>query len=215
MTGMKIQGFEVNMFGEITYIVWDSVSHEAAIIDAGMISESEEQAIDKFISEEGLNIKYLINTHLHIDHVFGVPHAKTRYSIGLSASEADSMLASRIKEQVQMFHLPVEAPDIEIAHPLNDGDILKLGNQELKVISVPGHSPGGLALYSKSGKFVVTGDSLFNRSIGRTDLPGGDYATLINAVTDKLLSLPDDTRVYPGHGPATTIADERRFNPYL
>lgn len=212
---MKIKGFEVNMFSEMTYVVWNPASTEAAIIDAGMLSKSECSSIDNFISEEGLKVKYLINTHLHIDHVFGVNHVQSRYSVDLSASQADSMLASRIADQIKMFHLPVEPPKLEITHSLNDGDILKLGDEELKVIAVPGHSPGGIALYSPSGKFVVTGDSLFNRSIGRTDLPGGDYTTLVDAVTDKLLTLPDDTRVYPGHGPSTTIGDERRFNPFL
>lgn len=212
---LKVKGFEVNMFGEMTYVVWDTASHEAAIIDAGMISKSEAQTIDSFISEEGLSVKYLINTHLHIDHVFGVPHIKGRYGIGLSASEADSILASRIEEQIKMFHLPVEAPDIDIAHPLADGDILKLGEEEITVIGVPGHSPGGLAFYAPEAHFVITGDSLFNRSIGRTDLPGGNHSTLVKAVTEKLLTLPGNTRVYPGHGPSTTIDDEIRFNPFL
>ncbi len=212
---LRIRGFEVNMFAEITYIIWDSVTHEAAIVDAGMIDEDERKAIDNFIADEGLTLKYMINTHLHIDHCFGVGHIKSKYGLGLTASDSDAPLASRIKEQAQMFRIPVDVENVSIEHNLADGDTLKLGDEELKVIAVPGHSPGGIALYAPESKFVVTGDSLFNRSIGRTDLPGGDYATLIKAVTDRLLSLPGDTKVFPGHGAPTTIAEERRFNPFL
>ncbi len=212
---LNIQGFEVNMFGEITYIVWDATTREAAIIDAGMIADDERRAIDNFIADERLTLKYMINTHLHIDHCFGVEHIKSKYGLGLTASQADAPLSSRIREQAQMFRLPVDVDNVSIEHDLKDGDILRLGAEELKVIAVPGHSPGGIALYAPESKFVVTGDSLFNRSIGRTDLPGGDYATLIKSVTDRLLSLPGDTKVYPGHGAPTTIGEERRFNPYV
>lgn len=212
---LKIKGFEVNMFGEITYLVWDPTTSEAAVIDAGMVDDAERKAIDNFIEDKHLTLKYLINTHLHIDHCFGVKHIQKKYGVALSASTADSMLATRIKEQAQMFRVPVDVDNVTITHNLSDGDVLKLGEDELKVISVPGHSPGGIALYAPESHFVITGDSLFNRSIGRTDLPGGDYVTLIRAVTDKLLNLPGDTKVFPGHGAPTTIAEERRFNPFL
>ncbi|MDE6831359.1 MAG: MBL fold metallo-hydrolase [Muribaculaceae bacterium] len=212
---LKLQGFQVNMFAEITYIVWDPESREAAIVDAGMSEDDEVRAIDNYLSDNNLTLKYLINTHLHIDHCFGVEHIKSKYGLGLMASKADEILSSRLKEQAQMFRLPIDVENISIEHDLKDGDVLHLGKEELKVISVPGHSPGGIALYAPDSKFVITGDSLFHRSIGRTDLPGGDHATLIRAVTDKLLSLPGDTKVFPGHGPSTTIAEEHRFNPYL
>ena len=203
------------MFAEMTYIVWDTVTREAAVIDAGMIEDDERRVIDNFISDNNLIVKYLINTHLHVDHCFGVAHLVSGHGVGLSASYSDAPLASRMREQATMFRLPVDVDNISIENPLADGDILSLGDNKLKVIAVPGHSPGGIALYAPDSNFVVTGDSLFKRSIGRTDLPGGDYATLIKAVTDKLLSLPGETVVYPGHGPATTIAEERRFNPFL
>lgn len=212
---LKIKGFEVNMFSEITYIVWDEVSREAAIIDASMLYDDERSAIDNFIAEEKLSLKYMINTHLHIDHCFGVAHITSRYGLELLASEADQSLASRIKDQAQMFRIPADVDNVSIKHNLTDGDKLYLGKEELEVIAVPGHSPGGIALYAPESSFVVTGDSLFNRSIGRTDLPGGDYATLIKAVTERLLSLPGQTVVYPGHGLPTVIAEERRFNPFL
>ncbi len=212
---LKIEGFEFNMFGEITYVVWDSESREAAVIDAGMCNDAERSRLDGFCADNELKVKYLVNTHIHIDHVFGVPYMKERYKVGLSASPADRMLADRVEQQTVMFHLPIKISNIAIDHPLKTGDELKLGKEVLKVIEVPGHTRGGLALYAPEARFVITGDSLFQGSIGRTDLPGGDHATLVRAVTDRLLVLPDDTTVYPGHGPSTTIGHEKAFNPFL
>lgn len=212
---LKLASFEFNPFGEITYIVWDPTSHEAAIVDAGMSNDRERAAIDHFLAEHSLTVKYLINTHMHIDHSFGISYIKDNYHVGVSASPYDEPLSKGLEQQAVMFHLPFKVDNVEIDHPLHDGDALLLGDNELTVIRVPGHTPGGIALYDAADKFVLTGDSLFHSSIGRTDLPGGDHATLVKAVTDRLLTLPGDTTVYPGHGPATSIAHERTFNPYL
>lgn len=213
---MEIKTFEFNPFGELTYVIYDEQSLEAAIIDPGMMSEQENNEIDSFIQARNLKIKYLINTHLHIDHVSGVAAIQNKYDVGLSAHPADAFLASRVKEQAMMFHLPARlVENVVIEHELSDGQILHLGKEPLEIIAVPGHSPGSIAIYSPGGKFVVTGDALFKGSIGRTDLPGGDYATLIKSITSRLLTLPDDTIVYPGHGPHTRIADERVMNPYI
>lgn len=212
---MNVKAFQFNMFGETTYIVWDQASHEAAIIDPGMINDTEREELDNFISEKSLVVKYLINTHLHIDHVFGDRYVKTRYGVAVSAHPADAPLAERITQQAQMFRLPIDTDNVEIENRLNDGDILRLGNEELKVIHVPGHSPGGIALYAPASGFVISGDSLFAGSIGRTDLPGGDYATLIKSIREKLLTLPPETIVYPGHASSTTIDRELHQNPYL
>lgn len=212
---LLIKGFEFNMFGETTYLVWDNATRETAIVDAGMSNETERHAIDSFISQNELKIKYLLNTHVHLDHTFGVPYARDRYGVALSASPLDAPLAERIEQQAVIFHLPIKPSNVIIEQELHDGDRIELGNEYLQVIEVPGHTPGGLAFYSPKGKFVLTGDSLFHSSIGRTDLPGGNHSTLIRAVTERLLTLPPDTTVYPGHGPATTIGHEARFNPYL
>ena len=212
---LQLKGFEVNLFGEITYVVWDDVTREAAVVDAGMSNDAECKVIDDYISSNELIVKYLLNTHIHLDHVFGVEHMVRRYGVELSASMADEPLAVRVKQQAVMFHLLFTPSDVEIVHPLEGGDKLTLGDVELCVIDVPGHTPGGLAFYCPDGHMVLTGDSLFQGSIGRTDLPGGDYAQLIKSVTDNLLILPPETDVYPGHGPATTIGRERTYNPYL
>ncbi len=212
---MKIKGFEFNMFGETTYVVWDSASREAAIIDPGMMNDRERLTLDKFIADNNLKIKYLINTHLHVDHIMGDKYVTEKYGVGVSAHPADRPLADRVKQQVAMFHLPVNVDDVVINTELGHGDRLMLGNEPLDVIHVPGHTPGGIALYAPQSGFVVSGDSLFAGGIGRTDLPGGDYPTLINAINTRLMTLPDDTTVYPGHAGSTTIGAEKRYNPYL
>lgn len=212
---MNIESFQFNMFGETTYIVWDDKSRQAAVIDPGMINDRERRELDDFISEHSLTVKYLINTHVHIDHVFGDRYVSERYGVPVSAHPADSPLAERVTQQAQMFRLPVNVENIVIESPLADGDTLTLGNESIEVIHVPGHSPGGIALYAPESGFVISGDSLFAGGIGRTDLPGGDYPTLVKAIQERLLTLPADTVVYPGHADPTTISHERQYNPYL
>ena len=212
---MKIKTFEYNPFGENTFIVFDEPTGEAAVIDPGMMKPWEYEAFDQYIKDQRLKIKYLINTHIHVDHAAADDYVARHYGVGLSASALDGFLAERVAEQARMFHLEIDVSSLSIAHELNDGDRLKLGHEELEVISVPGHSPGSIAIYCAASRFVIVGDALFKGSIGRTDLPGGNYAQLIKSITTRLLSLPDDTTVFPGHGPATTILDERRFNPFL
>lgn len=213
---IKLKSFEFNLFGEKTYIIYDSDSRQAAIVDPGMMNESERSQLDSFIEANSLSIKYLINTHLHIDHVLGVNYVKRVYGVGVSASCDDSFLGDAVAEQSEMFHLKVEdRQSVTIDNCLKDGDVLRLGDYQINVLTVPGHSPGSIALYCPNEKFVLTGDALFRGSIGRTDLPGGDYGSLIRSICNKLLTLPDDTAVYPGHGPATTIGQEKEMNPYI
>ncbi|MBQ4291138.1 MAG: MBL fold metallo-hydrolase [Muribaculaceae bacterium] len=203
------------MFAENTFIVFDVLSREAAVIDAGMLYDDEWQDFSDYVEKGHLKIKYLLNTHLHIDHLFGVAEAVRRYGVGLSASSADSILSDRVEQQAAMFGIRRKMEQIKIEHPLADGDEICLGNSTLKVIATPGHSLGGICFYSADDGLLFSGDSLFQTGIGRTDLPGGDYATLIHSITDRLLTLPDDTKVLPGHGPSTTIAQERQYNPFL
>lgn len=213
---MEIKRFEFNLFGVNTYIIYDRASREAAVVDPGMTDDREASALDSFIAANNLTVKYLVNTHMHIDHLFGDEYVMKKYGVGISASELDAFLSSRIAEQARMFHLRTDMADaLKIAHPLADGDRLMLGKELIDILAVPGHSPGSIALYCPESKFVITGDALFRGSIGRTDLPGGDYATLIGSITGKLLTLPADTKVYPGHGPATDIAYEASCNPYV
>lgn len=213
---MEIQSFEFNLFGVNTYIIFDTNTCEAAIVDPGMTTERECARIDNYIESNGLRVKYLINTHMHIDHLFGDEYIEEKYGVGISASTDDSILSSRIAEQARMFRLRTDMPEmLKVDNPLKNGDRLMLGAEPIDIIAVPGHSPGSIALYCPESKFVVTGDALFKNSIGRTDLPGGSHEQLISSITKRLLTLPPDTTVYPGHGPSTTIESELRHNPFL
>lgn len=213
---MKVKRFEFNMFGESTYVAYDEATKVAAIIDPGMMNNSECKQLDDYIATNSLKVAMLIATHIHIDHVLGVEYVEKKYGVGLSASSDDSFLADRVAEQARMFHLPISVSErVTVKNQLSDEGKLPLGNDDFEVINVPGHSPGSIALYSKKSGIVFTGDALFQGSIGRTDLPGGNYSTLIRSITDRLLTLPDQTVVYPGHGPSTTIGNEKKFNPYL
>ena len=212
---LSVKKFVVNMFGGNTVLVFNSASKEAAIIDAGMLYEEDWRSFSDFVTKEGLTVKYLLNTHLHIDHLFGVNEAIRRYGVGLSASLADEFLAERVAQQAAMFGITRPMAEVTIANPLNDGDEIRLGSETLKVIATPGHSLGGICFYNESNNMLFSGDTLFQGGIGRTDLPGGNYATLIHSITDRLLTLPDNTTVFPGHGPSTTIATERHHNPFL
>ena len=212
---MKIVKFAFSLFGINTYIVYDPVTLKCAVIDPGMFDSEEEEALEGFIERNNLEVTNIIDTHLHIDHAVGVSFVKKRYNAPLAAHKDDAFLGERIKQQAASFGLIKRVEDVMIDTYLNPGDIIKIGEGELKVIHVPGHSPGSVALYDKKDGFVITGDALFSGSIGRTDLPGGDMATLISSIKNGLLTLPDNIVVYPGHGPATTIGQEKRTNPYL
>lgn len=210
-----VKKFEFNPFGECTYVVHDSATRRAVVVDPGMVDAAERAAFDAYLADNDLTLTAIVNTHLHLDHCFGANYVRDRYGVPVRAHAADAPLGMAMDEQLRRFGLPTIFGAVTINEPLAEGDVVAVGAEQLRVLHVPGHSPGGIALYSPEGGFVLTGDSLFCGSIGRTDLMGGDYATLIRAVTDKLLALPDATEVLPGHGPSTTIATERHSNPYL
>ncbi len=212
---MNIQRFTFNMFGVNTYLLWDDSSRQAAIIDPGMITEAERSLIDSFIDRNHLEVKYLLNTHLHLDHSFGINHVKNRYGVGLHAHEADRQLGSGLQAQVEMFGLDNEAAAVEIDCPVNEGETFALGNETIIALHTPGHTPGGISYHLPESGAVMSGDTLFAQSVGRTDLPGGDWAALIDSVKTKLLTLQPDTTIYPGHGPETTVGYESRRNPFV
>lgn len=212
---MKIAKFTFSLFGINTYVVYDPTTLKCAIVDPGMFDGEEEEAMENFIERYDLQVTHIIDTHLHIDHVAGVKFAKDKYNAPLYAHKDDEFLGARVEQQARMFGLMNKVNDVKIDSYLTPGEIIKIGNGELEVIHVPGHSPGSVALYDRKDGFVITGDALFANSIGRTDLPGGDMKTLISSIKKGLMSLPPNTVVYPGHGPATTIGQEQKSNPYL
>ncbi len=212
---MKVKTFTFNMFGVNTYVVYDPGTLQAAIIDPGMINTAEEQLLVDFIKENRLSPIHLINTHLHIDHTFGDDFIAATYGLKLEANEADSKFGQHRDVQARGFGLPGSVGPVEIDVELNDGDKIIIGNGRLEVMTVPGHSPGSIVLYDREDGILFSGDVLFHGSIGRTDLAGGNHAQLIDGIHKKLLPLPDDTVVYPGHGTPTTIGRERRSNMFL
>ena len=213
---MKVQRFEFNMFGENTYVVWDEATSEAAVIDPGMVNRGENKQFDTFIANNGLKLKYLLYTHLHVDHTFGHEHIVEMYRLEATAHADEAPLGNQRQGQARMFGLPDDSlKALPIDRQITDGEQIKLGEETIMALLVPGHSPGSIAYYCPSAGMVFTGDALFHGSIGRTDLPGGNYQQLIHSIMTRLLTPPDDTVVYPGHGPSTTIGYEKKMNPYL
>ena len=212
---MKVSRFTFNMFGVNTYILWDDISKDATIIDPGMVNDSEQKIIDQFIEKNNLKLSHLVNTHMHIDHAFGVQYMKNRYNLKFECNIDDQFLAQRLNEQAAMFGLPISIEELQIDVDLKNGDVIYVGDEELRILHVPGHSPGSIVLYAPQSSFIISGDVLFNSSIGRTDLPGGSYPQLISAINEKLMTLPEDVIVYPGHGNETSIGQEKSNNPYL
>lgn len=211
---MTIKIFTFNPFQENTYLIYDN-NKNAAIIDAGCMTEIEKNMLSKFISDQELQVKRILNTHLHIDHQFGNRYVSEKYDLKPEAAKEDEFLLERIAEQSKMFGLPAQEKPQEIGSYIEDNQEIKIGDISLKAIHAPGHSPGSMCLYAEKEGVLFAGDVLFHGSIGRTDLPQGDYATLIRSITNRLLVLPDETVVYCGHGPATTIGNEKINNPYL
>lgn len=212
---MKISRFTFNLFAVNTYVMWDADTREAAIVDPGMTDKSEFDAVDSLIAHEKLVPKYLLNTHMHLDHIFGNLYIKEKYRLDIRACKADEFLGKSLSKQVRLFHISIPVSDHGIDIALKDRDILYLGQEPIEVIAVPGHSPGGVSFYCPESAFVISGDTLFHGSIGRTDLSGGDFTALIDSVRRRLLTLPPDTVVLPGHGPETTIGAEASSNPYI
>lgn len=212
---INIRPFIFNLFGENTYVVWDPVSREAAIVDPGMSNRSEENLLVNFIQEEKLSIKAILLTHIHIDHTFGLDYVKKKYNAPVLANKADEFLGQHILDQARMFHLPITLSPIMIDRFIDEGEVLRIGNEKVLALHAPGHSPGSLLYHIPSAGILLTGDVLFQGSIGRTDLPGGNYGQLIGSINQKIAGLPPSTIVYPGHGPKTPIADELRNNPYF
>ena len=212
---MNIKVFEFNPIAVNTYVLYDETG-ECVIIDAACFFPNEQQELLSFINNNKLVVKHLLNTHLHFDHVFGVNFMEVQFDVKMKAHKADEFLLASMQQQMAMFGFPANGKYIPtMGEYINENDIIEFGNQKLSIMSVPGHSPGSIVFYNKKENLVISGDVLFNGSIGRTDLPQGDHNLLIDGIKTKLLVLPEDTVVYPGHGPSTTIKGEKQMNPFL
>ncbi|WP_018479639.1 MBL fold metallo-hydrolase [Pontibacter roseus] len=211
---MKITRLTFNPFQENTYLLHDDTK-ECVVIDPGCYEEAEQQELKQYIEKHDLKVVRLLNTHCHIDHVLGNKFVSDTYGVELEIHEEDLQTLRSVPVYAPNYGFPKYADVTPSAAYLKEGDSIKFGNTELKILFAPGHAPGHVVFYSEADKVCIGGDVLFQGSIGRTDLPGGDFDTLISSIRTKLFTLPDETVVYPGHGPETTIGYEKKHNPFL
>ncbi len=210
---ITIQGFVFNPFAENTYILFDETK-ECVIIDPGCSNEEERKELAEFIKEENLKPVKLLNTHCHIDHVFGNSFVAKKYNLGLEIHKKDLEVLHSLPQVSHLYGLNAEE-SIDPSNFLEEGDKIIFGNSSLDILFTPGHSPGSICFVSHEDKLIIGGDVLFYRSIGRTDLPGGDHETLLSSIREKLFVLEDDFVVFSGHGEQTSIGFERKNNPFL
>ena len=210
---ITIKSFEFSPIQENTYILYNEFN-DCLVVDPGCYFDNEREEMAVFIEQKALKPKMLLNTHCHLDHVFGNKFVAEKYGLKLSLHEKELPVLQFAPASGLMYNMPFDNYTGEFIF-LKEGETLKLGADELKILFTPGHSPASISFYSEKQGFVVSGDVLFQRSIGRTDLPGGDFETLIKSIKTQLLVLPDDTKVFSGHGLVTTIGEEKRGNPYL
>ena len=213
---MKVSRFEVNAFCENTYILWSEPGGDAIIVDPGMMKPHEHEAVNGFIATHDLHVTHILLTHAHLDHVFAARDAATRYGAPVCAGRGEVELARAMPQQALRFgYHKLQVEPLTIDRFLDNGDELTLAGERIVVFHTPGHSPGGLSFHLPSSEVVITGDTIFYGSIGRTDLPGGDHHQLIASIRARILTLPQSTLIAPGHDGTTTVAHEAVHNPFL
>ena len=210
---LKIRSFVFSPIQENTYLLYNEFN-DCMIIDPGCYFPEEKDELSAIITQSGLTPRMLLNTHCHLDHVFGNKFIAETYDLTLKLHEKEKALLDYAPTSGLMYEMPFDNYAGDYTY-LKEGDIIKLGEDELKVIEAPGHSPGHICFYCAKQNFIISGDVLFNRSIGRTDLPGGNHQVLLKNIREKLFVLPEETIVYSGHGPVTTIGEEKKYNPFL
>ncbi|HEU5052632.1 MAG TPA: MBL fold metallo-hydrolase [Hanamia sp.] len=209
----QIKTFTFNPVQENTYVLYNE-QNECIIIDPGCYFDAEKEELKSFISRHKLKPKLLLNTHCHLDHVFGNKFIAEEFKLTLNTHAKEKDMLEMAPASGLMLNLPFDNYIGEVNY-LKEGDVVKLGDDELKVIHAPGHSPGSVCFYCEKQQFIIGGDVLFQNSIGRTDLPGGSQKELLKSINEKLFKLPENVTVYPGHGAATTIGQEIKENPFL
>jgi len=210
---MNVKKFTFNPFQENTYIIYDE-SNECMIIDPGCFDRNEEQTVVDFVDRNELRVVKLFNTHAHIDHILGNAFVKEKFNVDLYGCSSSFPMLELAKRSAMVYQIPYKtSPPIDV--PLKEGDQLSFGNTLFEVLFVPGHAPDHLVLIHPKEKIMIGGDVLFKGSIGRTDLPGGEHDLLIRNIESKIFTLPDETIVYSGHGPETTVGKERDANPFF
>lgn len=210
---LTVKSFVFNPVQENTYII-SNANNQCCIIDPGCYFPQEQKELESFITVNKLKPVLLLNTHCHLDHVFGNQFVFKKWDLRLHIHEREKPVLDFAPSSGLMWQLPFENYTGELVY-IKENTKVKIGDDELDILFTPGHSPGSISFYSENNAFVISGDSLFNGSIGRTDLPGGDFDQLIQSIQTQIFSLPDDTKVYSGHGPMTTVGFEKMNNPFL
>tara|TARA_B100001250_G_scaffold74574_1_gene60931 strand:- start:3565 stop:4218 length:654 start_codon:yes stop_codon:yes gene_type:complete len=211
---MKIKSFTFNTFQENTYIIYDETK-DSLIIDPGCYTKKEQEMLKEFILTEELKPQKLINTHCHIDHILGNKFISDYWGVELQMHKADLPLLKNSGNISKMYGFEDYKGSPQPKHFLTEGDELSFGKSSFNILFTPGHSPGHICLYNKENNMLIAGDLIFQNSIGRTDLPGGNYNTLMESITNKILPLPAETLIFCGHGPSTNLGDEKKYNPFL
>ncbi len=211
---MKIKSFTFNPFQENTYIVYDN-SNECIIIDPGCYTEEEREELKQFIVKQNLKPVKLINTHCHIDHILGNRFIVNQWGIKLYIHKADLPTLENAENIAKMYGFENYEKSPSPEHFLEENDIITFGESNFKILFTPGHAPGHICLYNKKNNLLFGGDLIFQGSIGRTDLPGGNYKTLIQSISNKIFPLSNETKIYCGHGPSTNLGHEKETNPFL
>ena len=206
--------FTFNPFQENTYIVYDETK-ECVIFDPGCYTQEEKKKFQAFISSNSLKPVRLINTHCHIDHVFGNRFCADLYQLPLEIHDQELPVLKAVPQVADMYGIPMSDDSPEAGRLIKEGEVLTFGQTSFKALLTPGHSPGSLSFYFEDDQFVIGGDVLFREGIGRTDLPGGSYPVLIQSIKEQLFVLPDGVTVYAGHMGETTIGHEKKHNPFL
>lgn len=210
---LQVKLFEFSPIQENTYVLYNEFN-ECVIIDPGCYFDEEKDRLVAFIEKMKLKPVLLLNTHCHLDHVFGNKFIAEKFNLTLQIHAKEKAVLDFAPASGLMYNMPFDNYVGEFIY-LEEGKEISLGEDRLKILLTPGHSPGSLSFYNEKDGFVISGDALFYRSIGRTDLPGGNHEQLLKSIRDHLFTLPDETKVYSGHGPSTTIGEEKKQNPFL
>ena len=212
---MKVKQFVFNHFQTNCYVLWDEVTKECAIVDPCAEATYEDERLSQYVEGNGLKVVKILLTHAHVDHIAGLREVCGRYGLPVTLHRDGVKLLKQAEAYGAMMGFDVTAMGDLSCEFIEDNDVLKIGNGEVECRYVPGHCPGSMAYVLKEAQMVLTGDALFCGSIGRTDLPGGDYALLIEKIRTRIMVLPDEYQVLSGHGDLSTIGDERRYNGFL
>ena len=211
---MKIKSFTFNPFQENTYIIYDKTK-ECLIIDPGCYTEEEKNILKEFITKQKLTPTKLINTHCHIDHILGNKFVHQQWGVPLYIHKADLPLLENAKKISEMYGFENYEDSPLPQDYLEEGNIITCGKSSFNILFTPGHAPGHICLLNKKNNIIISGDVIFKNSIGRTDLPGGNHNTLMNSIMKKIFPLPNETQMFCGHGPITSLGSEKKYNPFL